>query len=66
MFRPVGCIADRARGDVLLLEKENYQVGDTIPVVAQLKDAQRNPYEAAKCHRCMFLALDGRGCAPVC
>lgn len=47
------------RGDVLLLEKETYHVGDTIPVVAQLKDAQRNPYEAAKVIMYVF-GSDGR------
>ena len=34
------------RGDVLLVEKETARVGDTIPVVAHLKDAARDPYEA--------------------
>ena len=48
------------RGDVLLLEKENYQVGDIIPVVAQLKDAQRNPYEAESVTMYVF-GRDGEG-----
>ncbi len=34
------------RGDVLLVEKETARVGDTIPVVAHLKNAARDPYEA--------------------
>ena len=34
------------RGDVLLLEKEQYSVGDTVPIVAHLKNAQRDPYVA--------------------
>ncbi|MEC7696650.1 MAG: hypothetical protein VYA11_06105, partial [Planctomycetota bacterium] len=34
------------RGDVLRVEKETARVGDTIPVVAHLKNAARDPYEA--------------------
>ena len=34
------------RGDVLLVEKETSRVGDTIPVVAHLKNASRQPYQA--------------------
>ena len=37
-----------SRGDVLLLEKESYSVGDTVPIVAQLMNAQREPYTADK------------------
>jgi hypothetical protein len=33
------------RGDVLLLEKEQYQVGDTVQVIAHLKNAQRQPLQ---------------------
>ena len=34
------------RGDVLLVEKETARVGDPIPVVAHLKNAARDPYNA--------------------
>ena len=34
------------RGDVLLLEKQEYSVGDTVTVVAHLKNAQREPFVA--------------------
>jgi hypothetical protein len=34
------------RGDVLLVEKDMYRVGDTIPIVAHLKNAARKPYQA--------------------
>jgi hypothetical protein len=33
------------RGDALLLEKEQYSVGDTVPVVAHLKNAARQPLD---------------------
>ena len=49
-----------ARGDVLLVEKESYHLGDTIPVVAQLKNAQRNPYQAESVTMYVFDS-DGTG-----
>ena len=46
------------RGDVLLIEKEMYRVGDTIPIVAQLKDASRQPYQADEVTLYIFSAAD--------
>ena len=44
------------RGDVLLVEKDTYRVGDTIPVVAQLKNAARMPYTAEQVTLFLFAA----------
>ena len=36
------------RGDVLILKKTNYNIGDTVRVQAELKNAQRGPLAAAQ------------------
>ncbi len=49
-----------ARGDALLLEKEQYHVGDTVPVVAHLKNAARQPLELPEVTLFLFDS-EGRG-----
>ena len=44
------------RGDVLLVEKDTYRMGDTIPIAAQLKDAARKPYSAKQVTLFLFSA----------
>ncbi|NIP84197.1 MAG: hypothetical protein GTO03_00990 [Planctomycetales bacterium] len=48
------------RGDALLLEKEQYSVGDTVPVVAHLKNAARQPLDVDQVTLFIF-DLQGRG-----